>query len=152
MVGCSNSTSDFKIYETALVLLSINVLKNTWLPRFFNSKNFKMSEPEKWIIIGLQPRSRSYSLSAIFSSTHKPTESHISGFLEFLLPLPIPGKGTVDLIYTAICLLKLLFHTCIFWLNISEEAVTFLQKCTYISLPITLLHFFFFFNYRGSYD
>lgn len=33
---------------------------------------------------------------------------------EFLLPLLIPGKGTVDLIYTAIYLLKLLFHTCIF--------------------------------------
>ena len=51
-----------------------------------------MNEPEKWIIIGLQPRSRSCYLSAIFSSTHKPTGSHINGFLEFLLPLPIPGK------------------------------------------------------------
>ena len=102
-----------------------------------------MIEPEKWIITGLQPRSRSYYLSAIFSSTHKHTGNHINGFPEFLLPLLIPGKGTVDLIYTAIYLLKLLFHTYIFWLNISEEAVTLLQKCTYISLPITLFQYIF---------
>lgn len=48
-------------------------------------------------------------LSAIFSSTHKHTGNHINGFPEFLLPFFIPGKGTVDLIYTAIYLLKLYF-------------------------------------------
>ena len=61
---------------------------------------------------------------------------------KFLSTGPTRPTGHL-LLYTAIYLLKLLFHTCIFWLNISEEAVTLLQKCTYISLPITLFQYIF---------
>ena len=109
-----------------------------------------MNEPEKWIIIGLQPRSRSYYLSAIFSSTHKPTGSHINGFLEFLLPLPIPGK--VPLIFI------LLFVYFNFYFTPVSFDWIFLRKQSPFSRNAHTSHFpllyfiFFFFNYRGSYD
>ena len=70
-------------------------------------------------------------------------------FQKFLLPLVVPGKSTVALIYTIIYTRKLVFHTDSIWLNISKEALNLLQKGTLTSLAMiffqSLFFFFFFF-------